>query len=120
MSAIYQQFPALPQTTRDPAKPTPRLTPANPGKPSRPKRPTRQPHPTAPPDPPEYTRHRDEDLNPDDYDTERGEYLTRQVQTQSGKVAVNAWTAAKLAALTAAKTMRFRADAETEGEALKN
>lgn len=112
-------LPAVPSPTADHARPSEADPTADTREP-REALPPQAAHPTAPPDPPEYTRHRDEDLNPDDYDTERGEYLTRQVQTQSGKVAVNAWTAAKLAALTAAKTMRFRADAETEGEALKN
>ena len=62
--------------------------------------------PAAPPEAPRYTRHSDADLDPEGFDLETGEYITAQVQTQSGKVDANAWAEAKLAALTAAKSMR--------------
>ena len=47
--------------------------------------------PTDPPGLPEYTRQRDADLDPADFDHERGEYIKRLVQTRSGKAAARDW-----------------------------
>lgn len=55
------------------------------------------PHSAEQNDPPaalEYTRTRDADLDPADFDLERGEYIARQVQTQSGKAAAGNWVGA--------------------------
>ena len=57
------------------------------------------------PDPPVFTRHRDADLDPANFDGETGEYVTPAVQTQSGKSAANAWVASKLTASAAATSM---------------
>ena len=49
-------------------------------------------------DAPVYTRQRDTDLNPEDFDHERGEHSTRQVQTQSRKAAAQDWVGGRLLA----------------------
>ena len=43
------------------------------------------------PEPSEFTRTRDADLDPADFDHERGEYIKRLVQTRSGKAAARDW-----------------------------
>ena len=57
------------------------------------------PHSAEPTDQPaasEYTRTRDADLDPADFDPDRGEHITRQVRTQSAKAAAMAWVSGGL------------------------
>ena len=50
------------------------------------------------PKPSEFTRTRDADLDPADFDHERGEYIKRLVQTRSGKAAARDWVGGGLPA----------------------
>ena len=50
------------------------------------------------PEPPVFTRTRDADLDPADFDPDRGEWITRQVQTQSRKALAQNWVGGRLAA----------------------